>query len=249
VAEALELGIGIAGFSFHVGSQTDAVEPFVTAVTRTIELMTALGQRHGIRFTVLDIGGGFPVTHREASRTAPEIGRVLAPLLAPLAKRMEIVAEPGRCIVADAGIAVSRVIGMADRDDGRWYYLDDGVYGSYSNVMTEDVHPLLVAAAELDGQPAALGPVTLAGPTCDSVDVIARGYPMPELAVGDLVLSPTMGAYTAVTSCRFNGREPATVLPAALATRRGTATGPRARHAAGAPAAFAPVPARAAALR
>jgi ornithine decarboxylase len=143
-------------------------------------------------------------------------------VLAPAADRLEILAEPGRCIVADAGVAVTRVVGVADRDDGRWYYLDDGVYGSYSNVMTEDVHPMLVAAAELDGDPRPLSPATLAGPTCDSADVIARGYPMPEMAIGDLVLSPTMGAYTAVTACRFNGRLPARILPASLAAPDGS---------------------------
>lgn len=220
VAEALALGLPVAGFSFHVGSQTDAAQPFVDAVTRTLELMSALEARHGIRFSVLDIGGGFPVTHRAQGLDAAAIGRVIAPLLAPHADRLEILAEPGRCVVGDAAVAVARVVGVADRPDGRWDYLDDGVYGSWSNVMTEDVHPLLVAGSELEGRPLPLAPVTLAGPTCDSADVIARDYPMPELAIGDLVLSPVMGAYTAVTACRFNGRAPATIVPASLVSPR-----------------------------
>ena len=92
------------------------------------------------------------------------------------------------------------------RADRVWHYLDDGLYGSYSNILTEDVHPPILALCELDaGPPRPLAPVTLAGPTCDSVDVIARDYPMPPLAVGDIVVSPLMGAYTAVTSSRFNG--------------------------------------------
>jgi ornithine decarboxylase len=74
------------------------------------------------------------------------------------------------------------------------------------NILTEDVHPPILALCELDaGPPRPLAPVTLAGPSCDSVDVIARDYPMPPLAVGDIVVSPLMGAYTAVTSSRFNG--------------------------------------------
>ena len=74
--------------------------------------------------------------------------------------------------------------------------------------MTEDVHPPILALSEVDGDDVAmttLEPVTLAGPTCDSADVVAADYPMPRLADGDVVVSPTMGAYTSVTASRFNG--------------------------------------------
>ena len=101
---------------------------------------------------------------------------------------------------------LTSVVGTAERDGQVWHYLDDGVYGSYSNVMTEDVHPPILALRELTEDGAGeFEPVTLAGPTCDSADVIARDYPMPPLEVGDIVVSPMMGAYTAVTSSRFNG--------------------------------------------
>jgi ornithine decarboxylase len=98
------------------------------------------------------------------------------------------------------------VVGTAVRDGRRWHYLDDGLYGSYSNVMAEDVHPPILALSELDdGERRTYEPVTLAGPTCDSADVVARDYPMPALDVGDIVVSPLMGAYTVVSSSRFNG--------------------------------------------
>ncbi|HYZ67947.1 MAG TPA: hypothetical protein VE666_09125 [Mycobacterium sp.] len=87
-------------------------------------------------------------------------------------------------------------------------YLDDGVYGSYSSVITEDVHPPILALRELTGDVVANDAVTLAGPTCDSADVIAREYPMPYLEVGDVVVSPMMGAYTVVTASRFNDSRP-----------------------------------------
>ena len=212
VALGVSQGLRVAGFSFHVGSQLNAVEPFRQAIRATAELMTVLERRHDIRFDTLDIGGGFPASYREATLSAPEIAAAIRPLLEPLAARMTILAEPGRSIVADSMVAVARVVGVADRPDGRWYYLNDGVYGSYSNVMTEQVHPLLIAASELDDEARWPEWVTLAGPTCDSADVIAHRYPMPPLAVGDVVLSPTMGAYTAVTACRFNGRPPAEIV-------------------------------------
>jgi ornithine decarboxylase len=214
VSLAVLSGVPIAGFSFHVGSQLDALEPFRTAIRETVALMNLLEARHGIRFSVLDIGGGFPAAYREPVHAATEIAAGLRSLLEPLSRRLTILAEPGRSIVADAMIAVSTVVGVADRPDGRWVYLDDGLYGSYSNVLTEQVHPLLLAADELF-RAGPVAPVTIAGPTCDSIDVIDRGYPMPPLRIGDLVVSPTMGAYTAVTACRFNGRMPARIVPLA----------------------------------
>ncbi|HET7665797.1 MAG TPA: type III PLP-dependent enzyme, partial [Mycobacterium sp.] len=117
-----------------------------------------------------------------------------------------LIAEPGRFLVADCMTLLTSVVGTAERGGQAWHYLDDGLYGSYSNVMTEDVHPPILALRELtDGVGAEFEPVTLAGPTCDSADVIARDYPMPPLEVGDVLVSPMMGAYTAVTSSRFNG--------------------------------------------
>ncbi len=114
-------------------------------------------------------------------------------------------------LVAEAMTLVTSVVGVAERADGRWYYLDDGVYGSYSNVIAEDVHPLVFAESELLGRDTDAAThrwATLAGPTCDSADVIAREVLLPELAVGDLLVSPAMGAYTVVTATRFNGRAP-----------------------------------------
>lgn len=115
-----------------------------------------------------------------------------------------MLAEPGRFLVASAMTLLTTVVGTAVRDGRVWHYLDDGLYGAYSNVLTEDVHPPILALAELDAE-TPREPVTLAGPTCDSIDVIARDYPMPELSVGDVLASPMMGAYTTVTSSRFNG--------------------------------------------
>ena len=122
---------------------------------------------------------------------------------------------------------VTRVVGTADRIDGRWAYLDEGLYGAYSNIPAEDVHALVFAGSELDAQPPVdetgdratrrlrdhrREPVTLAGPTCDSVDVVARRLPLPPLAAGDLLLSPMMGAYTAATATGFNGIAPTPVV-------------------------------------
>jgi ornithine decarboxylase len=218
VEHALGIGVPIAGFSFHVGSQLDDARRFAGAVAQTLDLMDELERTLPVRFEVLDIGGGFPVAYDTPVASLEEVGAALRPLLEPRANDLDIIAEPGRIMVAEAMTLVTSVVGVADRPDGRWYYLDDGLYGSYSNVLTEDVHPPVFAVRDLETRDA--GPrmiATVAGPTCDSSDVIVRGLDLPELAPGDLLVSPVMGAYTSVTSSRFNGRPPTPI--AVLADR------------------------------
>ncbi|WP_322409801.1 type III PLP-dependent enzyme [Microbacterium invictum] len=216
VARADALGLDVAGFSFHVGSQLDDPARFAAAIRDTAALMSRLERARGRRFTVLDIGGGFPIAYDRPVADLEEIAQVIRPILDPLAERYEILAEPGRVLVAESAVLVTSVDGVADRPDGRWYYLDDGLYGSYSNVLTEGVHPLVFAERDLTALVEPRRRATLAGPTCDSADVIARECDLPDLRVGDLVVSPVMGAYTSVTATRFNGRP---FTPVAVLTR------------------------------
>lgn len=230
VALGGELGIRVAGFSFHVGSQLDDPGRFAAAVSDTLALMDDLERRLGVRFDTLDIGGGFPVAYDAPTAGIEEVAELLQPILAPRIGRLDIIAEPGRVLVAEAMTLVTSVVGIAERGDGRWYYLDDGVYGSYSNVIAEDVHPLVFAEKELRDGPSDAAThrwSTLGGPTCDSTDVVAREVLLPELRVGDLLVSPVMGAYTSVTATRFNGRAltPIAVLTRGLSTAEVTAVG------------------------
>jgi ornithine decarboxylase len=232
VERALAAGVTITGFSYHVGSQLDDPARFAAAAADTLELMDILERRLNVQFDTLDIGGGFPASYDEKTASVEDVAAALRPVLEPHARRLNIIAEPGRVLVADAMTLVASVVGLAERDDGRWYYLDDGLYGSYSNVLTEDVHPLVFAERDLtatdpwSGRSSADSTgtdhrwATLAGPTCDSSDVIAREVLLPDLRVGDLLVSPTMGAYTTVTATRFNGRPstPVAVLGRAAVT-------------------------------
>lgn len=227
VERALERGIRIGGFSFHVGSQLDDPARFAAAITETLALMDHLESTLGVRFETLDIGGGFPVAYDTAVTPLEDLAAVIRPLLAERADRLSIIAEPGRVMVAEAMTLITSVVGVSERGDGRWYYLDDGLYGSYSNVLTEDVHPLIFAASELLGRDTDAAThrwATLAGPTCDSSDVIANEALLPELAVGDLLVSPVMGAYTVVTSTRFNGRAQTPVAVVGQGARTGELT-------------------------
>lgn len=222
----------VRGFTFHVGSQTTSAEPWRRAIATTLQLMRTLEARHGIRFEMLDLGGGFPVAYDEPVPSLAALARGIRSALAAVPSRVRVVVEPGRFVAAPAMTLVTRVIGTSDRADGRWHYLDEGLYGAYSNIPAEDVHALVFAAAELGVQPVGDDaaeratrriltrtrvPVTLAGPTCDSVDVIARRLPLPPLADGDLLVSPMMGAYTWATATGFNGiaPTPVVVLPCA----------------------------------
>jgi ornithine decarboxylase len=205
VKHVIAAGVQFAGFSFHVGSQGSSAQPFDTALRGTLDLVTDIAASLGVHTRVIDIGGGFPVAYRESMPTLDDIAGVIDGALGPARDDFTLLAEPGRYLVADSMTLLTSVVGTAQRDGRMWHYLDDGIYGSYSNVMTEDVHPPILALRELTDGAGEFEPVTLAGPTCDSADVIARDYPMPALEVGDIVISPMMGAYTSVTSSRFNG--------------------------------------------
>jgi ornithine decarboxylase len=206
VKHVVAAGVQFAGFSFHVGSQGSSPQPYGTALRGTLDLIAHIADSLGVQSRVIDIGGGFPVAYRESVPTLDSIADVIDDALGSSRDDFTLLAEPGRYLAADCMTLLASVVGTAVRAGQVWHYLDDGLYGSYSNVMTEDVHPPIVALRELTDDGAAdHEPVTLAGPTCDSADVIARGYPMPALEVGDIVVSPMMGAYTSVTSSRFNG--------------------------------------------
>ncbi len=205
VKHVLATGVNFAGFSFHVGSQGATAEPYREALRDTLDLVTHIDETLGAPTRIIDIGGGFPVSYREAMPTIGDIAAIVDEVLGDRRDEFTLLAEPGRFLAADSMTLLTSVVGSAVRDGRMWHYLDDGLYGSYSNVMTEDVHPPILALREVVDGVSDYEPVTLAGPTCDSADVIARDYPMPALNVGDVVVSPMMGAYTSVTSSRFNG--------------------------------------------
>ena len=123
---------------------------------------------------VIDIGGGFPVGYREPVPSIDAIADVIDGALGPARDDFTLLAEPGRYLAADSMTLLTSVVGTAERDGQVWHYLDDGVYGSYSNVMTEDVHPPILALRELTEDAVSYEPVTLAGQTRDVPDVPAR---------------------------------------------------------------------------
>ena len=205
---AHSLGVQIRGLSFHVGSQAANPGKHVEAIEACTRLMTAARrERLGVLDT-LDIGGGFPIDY---AQRAPDIMRFCAPIRAALGKvpkRVRIIAEPGRYIVGPAAIGVASVMGRARREGHWWYYLDDGLYGSYSGQLFDHArYP--VESLRTKGERL---PSVLAGPTCDSIDVIAENMMLPELQAGDLIVGRAMGAYTWASASEFNFFPKATVV-------------------------------------
>ena len=197
---AADLGVRVRGLSFHAGSQTRDAAKHVEALAACAKLMAAARREQLGVFDTLDIGGGFPIDYTDPVQ---DIGRFCAPLRAALAKlprRVRVIAEPGRYIVGPCAIGVASVMGRAQREGHWWYYLDDGLYGAYSGQLFDHarypVEPLRDDAERL--------PSVLAGPTCDSIDVIAENLMLPLLKVGDLVVGRAMGAYTWASATEFN---------------------------------------------
>lgn len=204
---AHQQGTTVAGFCLHVGSQIHSAEAHEIAINKTVAIMDELEKELGITFSVLDIGGGFPIEYREAVPTLEAIADKIRPLIEPLMDRFTILAEPGRFIAGPSAMLVTSVVGTSERYERPWYYIDDGLYGAYSIMIYDRMQPHLFAHKELTSDIPAeqLKQSVLAGPSCDSIDVIAHDYPMPDLTIGDLLVSPMMGAYSSVSGTTFNG--------------------------------------------
>ena len=205
---AASLGVDVQGVSFHVGSQAADPAKHVEAIEACTALMAAARREKLGTLDTLDIGGGFPIDY---GAPVPDIARFCAPIrqqLVKLPKRIRVIAEPGRFIAGPAAIGVASVMGRAQREGHWWYYLDDGLYGSYSGQLYDHarypVEPLRAGPHLL--------PSVLAGPTCDSIDVIAENLMLPKLEVGDLIVGRAMGAYTWASASEFNFFPRATVV-------------------------------------
>lgn len=203
ILETVSRGFRVDGLSFHAGSQLPTPQPIVHAIERC-KVLFDQAKMAGVDLRILDIGGGYPGNYTEP---VPDLPEFCAPIREALEKHfsgIKIYSEPGRGIIANTVTSVCRVMGSATRDGEKWYYLDDGVYGSYSGQLFEHGVYHIWSLKELQDPSLEKFPSTIAGPTCDSVDVMVRDLPLPELKHGDIIVSPSMGAYSWATSTEFN---------------------------------------------
>ena len=199
------------GVSFHVGSQQRDPGAWDAAIAQAARLFHELEER-GVRLSMLNIGGGFPTRYR---RGVPSMGTYGAAIRDSLARHFgnripDVIVEPGRQMVGDAGVIQTEVVLVARksaRDSRRWVYLDIGKFGGLAETMDEAIKYPIVSDRKGPTEP-----VILAGPTCDSADVLYEkaDYRLPvDLATGDKLEIRAAGAYTSTyASVAFNGFEP-----------------------------------------
>ena len=199
VALAARLGADLAGVTFHVGSQCRNPENWRVALEKARSLFELMA-RAGLRPRLLNIGGGFPVRHVKPIPSIEVIGGVVNEGLKAFGEDVQVIAEPGRYLVSDAGYFVCRVLGTATRAGKRWMHWDAGLFGG----VIESSEGLKYRIRTDRSGPDV--PWTVGGPTCDSVDVVVRDEPLPsDLQERDFVYIRNAGAYTTAYASQFNG--------------------------------------------
>ena len=199
VAAAARLGVDLAGVTFHVGSQCRNPENWRVAMEKARGLFDLM-IKAGLKPRLLNIGGGFPVRHVKPIPSIEVIGNVVNESLKAFPEEVKVIAEPGRYLVSDAGYFVCRVLGTATRTGKRWMHWDAGLFGGVIET-TEGLKYRI--RTERSGPDI---PWHVAGPTCDSVDVILRDEPLPsDLQEGDFIYIRNAGAYSTAYASEFNG--------------------------------------------
>ena len=207
VQAAFGMGLVVEGLSFHVGSQCTNFENFVQALNMASAVMRESKTR-GHEIKILDIGGGFPAAYdkhvKPFSQLARKINAEIDRLFPP---HIEIVAEPGRFLVATAASSVARIIGKAVRDGKTCYYIDDSVYHTFSGIIFDHCQYHLKAF-----KPGKAEICAVFGQTCDGLDTISQSEELPTLEIEDLVYAENIGAYSNASATWFNGFPPAKVI-------------------------------------
>jgi len=210
--QARGMGLDPYGVSFHVGSQQTDLTQWDSAIGRAAKMFSALAETD-INLRMINVGGGFPAKYRgDVPAVVSYANAVMTAMTAHFGNNLpDMIIEPGRSIVGDAGVIQSEVVLISKKsanDPKRWVYLDVGKFGGLAETMDEAIKYRIKTPA--DGGPR--GPVVIAGPTCDSADILYERtvYRLPlELKVGDRVEILSTGAYTSSYSAvNFNGFTP-----------------------------------------
>lgn len=197
--KARDAGLDAAGIAFHVGSQTTSADPYLYALDIAREIFEEAAAA-GVQLRIMDIGGGFPIPEPKVRFNLQEMLNQINARLDEDFPGVEIWAEPGRFICGTAVNLITSVIGVTERGGQPWYFLDEGLYGTFSGVLFDQWDFKLISFKE--GEQVA---ATFAGPSCDSLDIMFRGKMTVRQEEGDLILVPICGAYTSASATTFNG--------------------------------------------
>jgi ornithine decarboxylase len=208
ILQTFDAGLVVEGLSFHVGSQCTNFDNYTSALTITSDIFHD-ARKKGYNLKIVDIGGGFPVPY---DAQVPKFEK-LAKLINAECKRLfpediEIIAEPGRFIVATAAILITEIIGQARRDGKIFYHINDGIYHTFSGVVYDHWIPNFHSFGRGKKEVCAV-----VGPTCDSFDKVSLSVQLPgNLKMGDYLYTENIGAYSIASSTKFNGFDGAKVI-------------------------------------
>ncbi len=204
--KARDMGLEVAGLCFHVGSQNLNPYKYVDAITECRRIFNLLAL-NGLRLEILDIGGGFPVEYTEHIAPLRSYFEPISEALNRYFGNVQIIIEPGRFVVGDAVDLVLSVVGKSRRENVWWYYVDDGLYGSFSGKVFDHCDYPMISERQGEREQC-----IVAGPTCDSFDIVYQNSSMPRLEVDDMLVVRSMGAYTRASATNFNGYPPARIV-------------------------------------
>ena len=199
-------GVDPAGVAVHIGSQITSLKPFEAAFTRVRELITAL-RADGFEIRHLDLGGGLgiPYDHKRNADQPPgpdAYGEMVKRTVGDLGCKLTF--EPGRILVGNAGILVSRVVAIKESTTRRFVILDAAMNDLVRPAMYDALHEIIPVTEPPTSS--VYGPVDVVGPICETTDCFAKGYQLPPLKAGDLVAFMSAGAYGAAMSSMYNAR-------------------------------------------
>jgi ornithine decarboxylase len=208
IRQAFDAGLVVEGLSFHVGSQCTNFDNYTAALAITSDIFQD-ARKKGYNLKIVDIGGGFPVPY---DAQVPKFEK-LAKLINAECQRLfpediEIIAEPGRFLVATAAMLMTEIIGKARRGGKIFFYINDGVYHTFSGVVYDHWIPNFNSFRQGKKEVCAV-----VGPTCDSFDKISLSVPLPgRLEIGDYLYTENIGAYSIASSTKFNGFDSAQII-------------------------------------
>jgi ornithine decarboxylase len=208
IGQAFNAGLVVEGLSFHVGSQCTNFDNFTAALGITSEILHG-ARKKGYPLKIVDIGGGFPVPYDAQVPKFEELAKLINTECRRLfPEDIELIAEPGRFIVATAAMLITEIIGKARRGGKIFYYINDGVYHTFSGVVYDHWIPNFNSFGRGKKEVCAV-----VGPTCDSFDKISLSVPLPgSLKIGDYLYTENIGAYSIASSTKFNGFDGAQII-------------------------------------
>jgi ornithine decarboxylase len=201
IEAAKDAGFTVEGISFHVGSQATNFDNYVLSLNISRDIFREAKLRGHDKMNLLDIGGGFPAPYDRNVKRFTVLAKLLRAEIRRLFPRdIQILAEPGRFMVATAATLVVEIIGKSVREGKLCYYIDDGIYGTFSGILFDHNQYHLRSFKKGTRQIC-----SVFGPTCDALDTVSRAEQLPNLKLGELLYARNVGAYTTASATTFNG--------------------------------------------